>query len=430
MKKVKKQILVSLIVGLFSQISIGLMNSDFRVSVAVIFFEAFIIYYDDLKIIPTGLLSGITVYIFRLISYYLMNGNISNVIFSYLLEIVFYVFYAIIFSVLTKNKTRKNLNYLFLIMVISDFSGNLLEVILRNMTTDTLSPSKVSFTLLIVSIVRSAIAWLILNGIKYYKMLIMKEEHEHRYKKLLWLTSQLKTEMYWIEKNMDNIEEVMSKSYKLYEKIKNNMDRETWEEGVLNIARDVHEIKKENYLIFRGLKAITDKELADKGMNIKDIINILSETMKREIKELEKNIELEFKISYNFYTSKHYYLMSILRNLVMNSIDAIPESKKDGKITIEEGIKGQSYYFTVSDNGSGIDDEELKDIFSPGFSTKINYDTGEINRGLGLSIVQYIVVEQLRGTLSVSSVIGKGTKFEINIPREILEEKNHEDLYS
>ena len=122
--------------------------------------------------------------------------------------------------------------------------------------------------------------------------------------------------------------------------------------------------------------------------------------------------------------------MSILRNLVMNSIDAIPESKKDGKITIEEGIKGQSYYFTVSDNGSGIDDEELKDIFSPGFSTKINYDTGEINRGLGLSIVQYIVEEQLRGTLSVSSVIGKGTKFEINIPREILEEKNHEDLYS
>src|SRR5690606_22197748 len=136
---------------------------------------------------------------------------------------------AIIFSVLTKNRSRKNLNYLFLIMVISDFTGNLLEVILRNMTTDTLSPSKVSFTLLIVSIVRSATAWLILNGIKYYKMLIMKEEHEHRYKKLLWLTSQLKTEMYWIEKNMDNIEEVMSKSYKLYEKIKNNMDRETWE---------------------------------------------------------------------------------------------------------------------------------------------------------------------------------------------------------
>jgi len=430
LKKAKKLILISLIVGLSSQISIGLMNSDFRISAAVIFFEAFLIYYEDLKIIPLGILSGTTVYIFRLISYYLMNGSISNVIFSYQLEIVFYIFYAIIFSILTKNRSKKNLNYLFLIMVFSDFTGNLLEVILRNLTTDSLSPSKIGFTLLIVSIVRSAIVWLILNGIKYYGLLIVKEEHENRYKKLLWLTSQLKTEMYWIEKNMDNIEEIMSKSYKLYEKIKNDIDRETWEEGALNIARDVHEIKKENHLIFRGLKSITEKELEDKGMNIKDIINILAETMRREIKEIGKGIELELSINYNFYTSKHYYLMSILRNLVMNSMDAIPKSNKDGKITIEQGIKGDMCFFKISDNGSGIGDEELIDIFSPGFSTKINYDTGEINRGLGLSIVQYIVEEQLKGNLKVSSALGKGTLFEINIPRKILEESNHEDLYS
>ncbi|NLK43520.1 MAG: sensor histidine kinase, partial [Tissierellia bacterium] len=339
MKKVQKLILISLIVGLSSEISIGLMNSDFRISAAVIFFQAFIIYYEDLRIIPTGLLSGFTVYIFRLISYYLINGSISDVVFSYQLEIVFYIFYAIIFSILTKNRNKKSLNYLFLIMIISDFSGNLLEVIIRNMTTDTLSPSKIGFTLLIVSVVRSSIVWLILNGIKYYGMLIVKEEHENRYKKLLWLTSQLRTEMYWIEKNMDNIEEIMSKSYKLYEKIKNNVDKETWEEGALNIARDVHEIKKENHLIFRGLKSITENELEDKGMNIKDIISILSETMKREIKELGKDIRLQLSIEHNFYTSKHYYLMSILRNLVMNSIDAIPKSKKGGKITIEQWLK-------------------------------------------------------------------------------------------
>ena len=422
--------LASLVVGLFSQISVGFMNSDFRISAAVIFFEVFIIYYEDLKVIPMGLLSGFIVYIFRLISHYFTNGNISGVVFSYELEIVFYVFYAIIFSVLTKNKTKKSLNYLFLIMIISDFSGNLLEVILRNMTTDILSPSKISFTLLIASIIRSCIAWFILNVIKYHEMLIVKEEHENRYKKLLWLTSQLKTEMYWIEKNMGNIEDVMAKSYELYDKIKNNIDRDKWKDDALNISRDVHEIKKEYYLIVRGLKSITDKELEDNGMSIKDIVNILTETMKREINDLGKDIELEVNIGYNFYTSRHYYIMSILRNLVMNSIDAIDMDKKDGKITIEEGIKGDSYYFVISDNGSGIDEREISYIFSPGYSTKINYDTGEVNRGLGLSIVQYIVEEQLKGKISVTSELGKGTRFEIYIPKSTLEERENEDLYS
>lgn len=430
LKKAEKLILVSLIVGFFSQISVGLMNSDFRISAGVIFFEAFLIYYEDLKALPTGLLSGISVYVFRLISYYLMNGNISKVIFSYQLEIAFYVIYALIFSILTQNKTKRNLNYLFLIMIVSDFTSNYIEVLLRNLTTDSLSLSKISLTLIIVSIARSAIVWLILNAIRYYEMLIVKEEHENRYRKLLWLTSQMKSEMYWIEKNMDNIEEVMSKSYNLYEKIKHNIDRDSWEEEALNIARDVHEIKKENYLIFRGLKAITDKELEDKGMNIKDIMNILVETMKREIKELGKDIELEFSIDENFYTSKHYYLMSILRNLVMNSIDAIPISQKAGKITIEEGANKSIYYFRIEDNGLGIDEKDLNDIFSPGYSTKINYDTGEINRGLGLSIVKYIVEDILKGKISVRSSLGKGTEFEICIPKELLEEKNHEDFYS
>ncbi len=422
MRHYKKMIFVSLIVALASQVNIGLINSDFRVSAGIIFFVAFLYYYHELRPIPTGILSGIMVYILRLMVHYLTNRNLNNVIISYQLEILFYAFYSIIYSLLINKVNKNNVNYVFFIMIISDFGANLIEVVVRATIDTSPIPWKVGATLFLVSIVRSTIVWLVLNGLKYYRMLLMKEEHENRYKRLLWLTSQLKTEMYWIEKNMDHIEKVMSESYELFEKINLNEDKESWGNRALNIARDVHEIKKENGLVIRGIKEITESELDDKGMNFKDIISILSETMRREIKGLDKDINLVFVMGENFYTSKHYYLMSMLRNLIMNSMDAIPLSQKEAKITVTHEIAGQEHHFIISDNGSGIDEEGLKHIFSPGFSTKINYDTGEINRGLGLSIVQYIVEEQLEGKVKVTSTQGNGTKFYISIPRRSLEE--------
>ncbi len=72
-------------------------------------------------------------------------------------------------------------------------------------------------------------------------------------------------------------------------------------------------------------------------MCFKDIVNILFETMEKEIRRLDKNIELVIDIEENFYTIKHYYLMSIFRNLIMNSIDAIPK-QRNGRISISHKI--------------------------------------------------------------------------------------------
>ena len=285
--------ILSLIVGLASQINIGIMNSDFRISAGVIFFVTFIIYYDDLKLIRFGSLSGLTVYLLRVLSHYFAGGNIKGIFFSYQLEILFYIFYTIIFSFLIKKYDKNRLNKAIFIMVISDFTANLLEIIARYFLVGFPSPFELWYTLIIVSFIRSFIAWLILNGIKYYGMLIVRKEHEDRYKKLLWLTSQLKTEIYWVEKNMENIESVMSESYKLFEKIGSNKDSDTWAELALNIARDVHEIKKENGLLIRGIKTITEGELEDKGIDLNSIFNILYEAMKIEYRSLREENSYE-----------------------------------------------------------------------------------------------------------------------------------------
>ncbi len=107
----------------------------------------------------------------------------------------------------------------------------------------------------------------------------------------------------------------------------------------------------------------------------------------------------------------------------MNSIEAIPENRKGSEIIVRHEADEEQHNFIVSDNYGGINKETLKHIFSPGFSTKINYSTGEVNRGLGLSLVKYIVEDQLGGKVSVSSVEGKETAFRISIPKKILEER-------
>ena len=56
----------------------------------------------------------------------------------------------------------------------------------------------------------------------------------------------------------------------------------------------------------------------------------------------------------------------------------------------------------------------------PGFSTKINYETGQVSRGLGLSLVKDIVESELGGSISVTSEDGC-TDFTIRIPKENLE---------
>ena len=424
MKNFKKMIFVSIIIALSSQVGIGLISSDFRISAGIMFFMIFLFYYEDLNPIQTGILSGIMVSLLRSIIYYFTSGKLNNVILSYHIEIVFYTFYAIIYYFLTKRGDRRNINFIFIVMVISDFGANLIEVFIRTKISSISFPWEISSTLFLVAIVRSSIVWLVLNLLKYYGMLLMKEEHEKRYKRLLWLTSQLKTEMYWMEKNMDNIEKVMSDSYKLFEMINLNEDKDSWAGRAVAIARDIHEIKKENTLAIRGIKEITQDGLKDKDMNFKDIMNILSETMEKEIRRLNRNIELVIHIEENFYTGKHYYLMSIFRNLIMNSIDAIPDTQKGGRISINHKIDNEQHIFVVSDNGVGIDKDGLKHIFSPGFSTKINYNTGEINRGLGLAIVKYIVEEQLEGRINVSSIEGKGTRFYIYISKSLLEENS------
>jgi signal transduction histidine kinase len=108
-------------------------------------------------------------------------------------------------------------------------------------------------------------------------------------------------------------------------------------------------------------------------------------------------------------------LNQVFMNIVSNAIAA---TKQDGrpleerKIWIRSSVLEKSIVVEIEDNGVGIPDDVRAKIFDPFFTTK---GVGE-GTGLGLSIVKGIIDEH-QGEIRVTSEVGKGSKFTINLPR-------------
>jgi signal transduction histidine kinase len=104
-------------------------------------------------------------------------------------------------------------------------------------------------------------------------------------------------------------------------------------------------------------------------------------------------------------------MKQVLLNLMLNAIQAMPSG---GSLTVSSRATTVEttphVELRVSDTGGGISEEHLEQLFTPFFTTK-----GHEGSGLGL-LTCHQVVDEHRGTISVKSVIGRGTTFIVSLP--------------
>ena len=397
---------VAIVIG--AQINMNLYIADFKVSVGIILFPLSLIIFGKYPIFPVSILSAVGVWASRVLVHWFRYQEFEPT--RFFPEMIFYLIFGLLFALycLTHNYELKTTSiYCFFLF---DYFSNLCELLFR-LKIDAFSITSQS-SILLIAFSRGIIFWCIYAGLHHYKFSLLKQEHAQRYQRLLLLISKLNGEVVWMKKNTHLIEETMSKSYKLFQDMQECNIPPELSASALDVAKDIHEVKKEYLLILRGLSEALDLNLKDEGMHLEDILEVLKDSLQSSYSST-KEIVFDIQLEENLYTTDHYFLMSVFRNLFNNAIEA---SKKDTvNLQFIQYYKDEICHFEVIDDGPGISSEDLSQIFSPGFSTKINYDTGEINRGLGLNLVQDLIEHQWNGRISVDSVPGR-TDFHIELP--------------
>ncbi|TLX72249.1 HAMP domain-containing histidine kinase [Labilibacter sediminis] len=145
-----------------------------------------------------------------------------------------------------------------------------------------------------------------------------------------------------------------------------------------------------------------------------DVSKILSEAiLATNLTAQHKEININNCIRENIYAYVDVNMIStIFRNLLNN---AIKFSNKKSSIDVSAQLKNDFVEITVKDNGIGIDEETLKNIFKIEGVKSVQGTGLESGTGFGLLLCKELV-EIEGGQIWVESVIGKGSEFKFTIP--------------
>lgn len=184
-----------------------------------------------------------------------------------------------------------------------------------------------------------------------------------------------------------------------------------------NIYMDM--IEKSVHKLDVFIKNIIDYHRNKNIEQIYDFVNfdkLIHDTLENfEYYNEKPNIEFRINAEQNIeFKSDIPRLKIIFNNLISNAIKYQKKDKPDQYISIDAKIIGGRAIIKVEDNGIGIQQEHIENIFQMYFRAT-NDNAGS---GIGLYIVKE-AVSKLSGEISVESTIGVGTRFTLNFPNFI-----------
>ena len=154
--------------------------------------------------------------------------------------------------------------------------------------------------------------------------------------------------------------------------------------------------------VYRNLNKITTPNL--KEVYVRDLFenmhNLMEPTLDQKGIDMEiilKDPELKLDVDTNL-------IEQVLINLIVNAIEAVKDSEQPRIVLSAVVSANNKVAMKVSDNGYGMNEEVMNNIFIPFFSTKKN------GSGIGLSLCKQIMMLH-KGNITVQSLEGKGSVF-------------------
>lgn len=430
-KKIRLFLMVA-VSSIASQIYLNMFVDGFIVAMSVVMMGIFLYIFKDLESVHACILIGICSPFFRFIVMLWQGENWIEAAKLSLPDMAFFFAYALFFGIVFRKLGYNPYKKFYARLAASDFLSNIIEITVRFLIFNQFFTFERIGGLILLAVSRSFFILLICISTDLYKSLLEKTEHEENYKKLVLMASTFNSEVYFMEKNMNEIEEIMKNAFTLYKTLSRENYPKSLQNISLEIAKDIHEVKKGYRRVIKGIQDNFLSEFKDSTLSLQDILKILSVDVEKNIATVGLNIAFTYSFQTNYMIEKHFAFMSILRNLVSNSIDAMEESHPfHGTINIkchDDFTDGQKYcIIDVSDNGPGIPAYLIDVLFEPGFSTKYNKETGDVNRGLGLTLSKDLMKDIFNGDISVSSS-KHGTVFTLTIPAEMFRKHDEPDI--
>ena len=146
---------------------------------------------------------------------------------------------------------------------------------------------------------------------------------------------------------------------------------------------------------------------------VKELFNRVNILMKHELKNALVNLNIEYKINENTKILGNINsLVQVLNNLISNAIQAY-NGKPNQNIDLIVDNKDDKLLISVIDHGCGISKEVQDKLFNQMITTK-----GQKGTGLGLFMSYSTIKGHFKGEMNFESEVGKGTRFNILLPKE------------
>ena len=147
--------------------------------------------------------------------------------------------------------------------------------------------------------------------------------------------------------------------------------------------------------------------------NLRQTLDEVTEAFMPAVVRKDQKIQLKYEDSDAIVEADHDRIRLVISSLLSNAIMYSPESTD---ITVSAWITDLLFTVTVSDNGAGISEKDMEQLFTIFFRADNETTRSAAGAGIGL-VSSKQIVELHGGELTLESTRGKGTTVHVSIPR-------------